>query len=70
MDGGGESASAEMREPPRDGGPREAAFFIKVAVQELSLLARKHRLDMLAYLLEMAHLEADEAARRGDPHRR
>lgn len=54
----------DLAEPPRDGGPREAAFYIKSAIQELSMLARAQRLDMLGYLLDMAHLEAEEAARR------
>lgn len=56
--------AADLAEPPRDGGPREAAFHIKDAIQELSMLARAQRLDMLAYLLDMAHLEAEEAVRR------
>ena len=48
-----------------DGDPVEAASFIFGAVAELSQLAKRHRLDMLGYLLDMAQLEADEIVRRG-----
>ncbi|MCF2523981.1 hypothetical protein [Bradyrhizobium sp. G127] len=47
-----------------DGGPIEAASFISGAVAELSQLAKRHRLDLLGYLLDMAKLEADEITRR------
>ncbi len=50
-------------QPPSDGGPAEAAHYIKGAVHDLARLARRHRLDMLAYLLDMAHLEAEERLR-------
>jgi hypothetical protein len=46
-----------------DGGPDEAASYLEVAVGELAQLARRHRLDMLGYLLEMAYLEAREQVR-------
>ncbi len=45
------------------GGPAEAASLISEAVAELIQLSRRHRLDMLAHLLEMAKLEADEFVR-------
>ncbi len=48
-----------------DGGPIEAASFISGAVAELAQLSRRHKLDMLGYLLDMAQLEAKEIARRG-----
>ncbi len=48
-----------------DGGPAEAASFIAGAVAELAQLSRRHRLDMLGYLLDMAQLEATEVVRRG-----
>lgn len=51
-------------EAARDGGPLEAAEYVSLAVGELSQLARAHRLGMLAYLLDMAKLEADETLRR------
>jgi len=47
-----------------DGGPLEAANLISGAVVDLAQLAHRHRLDMLAHLLEMAKLEADEFIRR------
>lgn len=46
-----------------DGGPEEAALYIKGAVRDLSRMARLHRHDMLAYLLDMAHLETEEILR-------
>lgn len=49
--------------PARDGGPAEAASLISEAVAELVQLSRRHRLDMLAHLLDMAKLEADEFVR-------
>ncbi len=49
---------------PQDGGSLEAATFVFGAAGELAQLARQHRLDVLAYLLDMAQLEAQEAARR------
>ncbi len=53
----------EEPEPVRDGGPGEAASFVADSVRELSLLARRHRLDTLAFLLDMAQMEAEELAR-------
>lgn len=50
-----------------DGGPIEAASFISETVAGLTQLARRHKLDMLGYLLEMARLESDEIVRRGKP---
>lgn len=47
-----------------DGGPVEAAAFVARAAGELAQLARQHRLDILAYLLDMAQLEAQEIAQR------
>ncbi len=49
---------------PGDGGPAEAARFISESVHELAQLARRHNLDTLGHLLEMARLEADEIVRR------
>lgn len=51
------------QEPIGDGGPGEAAGFVADSVRELSLLARRHRLDTLAFLLDMAQMEAEERAR-------
>lgn len=47
-----------------DGGPVEAANLIAETVSELAQLAHRRRLDMLAHILEMAKLEADEFIRR------
>lgn len=49
---------------PGDGGPNEAARFVSETTAELAQLSRRHGLDMLAHLLEMARLEADDIARR------
>jgi hypothetical protein len=59
-----------MREPPADkppgdGGPGEAARFLVGAIADLARVAHRHRLDMIGYLLDMAHMEAEETARRG-----
>jgi hypothetical protein len=50
-------------ESERDGGPGEAASYLVEAVAELAQMARRHRLDMLCFLLEMALLEAEEVVR-------
>ena len=50
-------------DPPGDGGPDEAAGFIAESVAELALLARRHNLGVLVYLLDMAQLEAEERVR-------
>ena len=50
-------------EPPGDGGPDEAAAYIAQNLADLARLARRHRLDMLVRLLEMAQMEADERVR-------
>ncbi len=46
-----------------EGGPDEAAAFIAETSADLSLLARRHRLDLLGHLLRMAQLEAEEHLR-------
>ena len=48
---------------PEEGGPDEAASFIAETAITLGILARRHRLDMLSYLLEMVQLEAEEHVR-------
>lgn len=57
------STPIEVDEPAGDGGPSEAARFIAGAVSELALMARLHRLETLAFLLDMAQMEADELIR-------
>ena len=49
---------------PGDGGPGEAARFVSQQVRDLAQLSRRHGHDMLAYLLDMAQMEADEIVRR------
>jgi hypothetical protein len=46
-----------------DGGPDEAAALIADTSAELATLARRHKLDMLNFLLRMAQLEAEERLR-------
>jgi hypothetical protein len=50
-------------DPPGEGGPEEAARYIKSALADLSQMARRHGHDMLGYLLDMAHMEAEEIVR-------
>ena len=57
------SIPIEADEPAGDGGPDEAARFIAGAVSELALMARVHRLDMLAHVLDMAQMEAEDLVR-------
>lgn len=52
--------------------PTDAALYIAAMAGELARLAESHDLDMLAFILDMAHLEADQIAKRremdGPPH--
>ena len=50
-------------EPSGEGGPDEAVALIAEAVAELAGLARRHKLDMLNFLLGMTQLEAEEHLR-------
>jgi hypothetical protein len=56
--------SDQIDEPARNGSSSEAAHYIMARTQELSALARAHSLEMLAYLLDMARMEAEQALRR------
>jgi len=47
----------------RDGGPVEAAGFIAEQLADLAQLARRHRLDVLGFLLDMSLMEAKEIVR-------
>jgi hypothetical protein len=49
--------------PSGDGGPDEAAALIAESTAELAALARRHKLDMLNFLLKMTQLEAEERLR-------
>lgn len=44
----------------------DAALYIASLAEELARLAKSHDLEALAYLLDMARLEADQAVRRGE----
>jgi hypothetical protein len=50
--------------PAQDGGPGEAAGFIAEALADLAQLARRHKLDVLGFLLDMSLMEAKEIVRR------
>lgn len=58
---------ATLQDPKASGARRmsaaEAAEYIADFSAELALLAREANLDLLAYMLDMARLEATEAAR-------
>jgi hypothetical protein len=45
------------------GDPVEAAEYVATFAGELALIARRHGLDTLGYLLEMARLEAENLSR-------
>ena len=47
----------------RDGGPGEAAEFIAEQLIDLTRVARRHRLDMLGFLLDMSVMEAKKIVR-------
>jgi len=53
-----------------NGHSSEAADYIASLADELARLAKSHNLDALAYILDMARLEADQMSKRwagGDP---
>ncbi len=54
------SEPLRLTEEPRDETPGTAALCIATLAEDLAQLARRHSLDTLAYLLDMARLEADE----------
>jgi hypothetical protein len=47
--------------------PRAAAQYILTFTEELAQLARRHSLDSLGYILDMARLEADQIANGSRP---
>ena len=57
------SARSSGSEPAGDGGAEEAARFVITAVSDLGHIARRHRLDTLSFLLDMAQMEAEEIVR-------
>ena len=61
--GSGRQTPKVASEPLRDGGPDEAASFLAEAVADLSKLARRHGMETLGFLLDMAQMEAEEIVR-------
>lgn len=54
-------------EPGQEGQtPAQAAAYIAELSGSLSAIARRHRLDTLGYILDMARLEAENSTRRSD----
>ncbi|EAQ35535.1 hypothetical protein NB311A_17204 [Nitrobacter sp. Nb-311A] len=54
---------SRLGEPAGDGGPNEAARYLAGAVANLALIARRHGLDTLCFLLDMAQMEAEDIVR-------
>ncbi len=50
-------------EPAGDGGADEAARYLVSAVADLAQIARRHGLDTLGFLLDMAQMEAEDIVR-------
>jgi hypothetical protein len=50
-------------EPREDDGPDEAAALIAETAADLARLARRHKLEMLTFLLSMVQMEAEERVR-------
>ena len=46
-----------------DGGPDEAACYLVTAVADLGVIARRHGLETLGFLLDMAQMEAEDIVR-------
>ena len=50
--------------PPEIANAPDAALYIASLVEELARLAKRHDLEPLAYILNMARLEAEEVSKR------
>lgn len=50
-------------EPAGNGGPEEAARYLVAAVADLGRIARRHHLETLGFLLDMAQMEAEDIVR-------
>ena len=59
----GRDRRSRTDDPSEEGGPDEAATLIAETAADLARLARRHKLDMLVFLLAMAQLEAEERLR-------
>jgi hypothetical protein len=62
----GDLAGAAQDDEIRAPSPSETARYIAEMAAELSFLARRSNLDLLAYILDMARLEATNAGRHGE----
>lgn len=60
-----DSVSGRDRAAP-DVSQRDTLDYMRTILSELSAIARKQRLDMLAYLVEMAYVEATDLLARED----
>lgn len=49
--------------------PQSTALYIASFAEELARLAKRHDLDSLAYILDMARMEADQISKRWDVQR-
>jgi hypothetical protein len=58
------------RGDPPEGGSQAAAAYIADLTGSLAVIARRHGLDTLGYILEMAREEADNTRRAGNGARR
>jgi hypothetical protein len=56
--------TSEIRHKPDIAEVPDAALYIASLADELARLAKSHELDALAYLLDMARLEADQVSKR------
>ncbi|BCJ91124.1 hypothetical protein IZ6_18590 [Terrihabitans soli] len=61
------SNTGQNNAPERVSTPKETARYISDVTNGISAMARKSGLDVLAYLLDMARLEAEETAQKQDP---
>jgi hypothetical protein len=60
----GNSSMTDDGRPPEIANAPDAALYIASLAEELVRLAKRHDLDALAYILDMARLEADEVSKR------
>ncbi len=61
------TAASGAAQPEVAPDPAEPARYIEAFALELSSLAKRSRLDFLAYLLDMARIEAERVGSRGQP---
>ena len=58
------AVQSTLAQPPTERDDRTAAAsYVATLTADLALIAKSHGLDTLGYLLDMAHLEAENAAR-------